>query len=178
MLVLQYYVIRATGTMTLILFTATVTLGLLNRSRVATDRWPRFVIDRIHRNASLLAAAFLAVHILSAVTDSFIAIPLTAAFIPLVHTYSTLGISAAAVACDLLLAVLISSLVKGRLGYGSWRAIHWLAYAAWPVALLHGIGNGIDRATPWMILIDLICVGSVLSALALRLLTVPRLEAV
>ena len=49
-----------------------------------------------------------------------------------------------AVSFDLLLAVLITSVLRRRLGYRSWRAVHWLAYASWPVAVIHGIGTGTD----------------------------------
>ena len=39
-------------------------------------------------------------------------------------------LSLGTVAFDLLLAVLLSSLVRDRLSYRAWRAVHWLAYAA------------------------------------------------
>ena len=31
-----------------------------------------------------------------------------------------------------------------RLGLRTWRAVHWLAYLCWPVALVHGLGTGSD----------------------------------
>jgi sulfoxide reductase heme-binding subunit YedZ len=123
---------------------------------------------------ALLAVVFLVIHIVTAVTDDFVSVPLLAAFVPFSAGYRPLWTSFGAVACDLLLAIVITSLLRARLGYRSWRAIHWLAYAAWPLAVAHGIGNGTDAFTVWMLAIDAACVASVLAALILRLVTVPK----
>ena len=165
----QWYAIRATGVVTLGLFTFTVVLGLLNRSRVATVRWPRFVIDRLHRDSSLLAVVFLTLHIATSVTDRFVAINLVDAVFPFHSAYRPLWVGLGAVAFDLLVALIVTSLIRVRLGVKLWRGIHWLAYAAWPVAVVHGIGIGTDSGRLWMVAIDVICIGSVLGALALRL---------
>lgn len=174
---IHWYAIRAAGAVTLILFTLTVVMGLLNRSRVATDRWPRFVIDRVHRNVALLAVVFLAIHIVTAVTDSFVAVPLVSVFLPFAHSYSPFWVGLGAVACDLLLAILVTSLLRARLGFRAWRWVHWLGYVAWPVAVAHGIGNGTDHFASWMLAIDVACVAAVLGALAVRVIMAPRWQA-
>ena len=56
-----------------------------------------------------------------------------------------------------------------RLGHRIWRAVHWLAYACWPVALVHGLGTGSDSSQAWMLGIDLIAIASVVAALCWRL---------
>jgi methionine sulfoxide reductase heme-binding subunit len=172
---IQWYLMRATGVVALALLTVTVVLGLLNRSRVTSERWPRFVIDRVHRNASLLAVVFLCVHIATAATDSFVAVDLVDAFIPFGGTYRPLWVGLGAVAVDLLVAVIVTSLVRVRLGVKTWRGVHWLAYLAWPVAVTHGLGMGTDSGQPWMLVIDAICIGSVLAALGIRVTTPVRL---
>jgi len=128
---IQWYVIRASGVVALGLLTVTVVLGLLNRSRVTSDRWPRFVIDRLHRNASLLAIAFLCVHIVTAITDTWVSVRLVDVFIPFRGTYRPLWVGLGATAVDLLAAVIVTSLVRVRLGVKTWRGVHWLAYLAW-----------------------------------------------
>ena len=35
---------------------------------------------------------------------------------------------------DLVAAIVITSLLRRPLGHAAWRGVHWLAYAAWPVA--------------------------------------------
>lgn len=61
----------ATGLVALLLLTATVVLGITSAGRLATPRWPRFVIAAIHRNLSLLSVVFLGVHIATAVIDPY-----------------------------------------------------------------------------------------------------------
>lgn len=58
-----WYLTRSTGAVTLILLTLSVALGVANVRRAQTEQVPRFVFDAVHRNASLLAIAFLFVHI-------------------------------------------------------------------------------------------------------------------
>jgi predicted ferric reductase len=172
---IQWYVMRASGVVALALLSVTVVLGLLNRSRVASDRWPRFVIDQLHRNASLLAVVFLCIHIVTAVTDRFVAVGLVDALIPFHSSYRPFWVGLGAVAVDLLVAVIVTSLVRVRLGVRAWRGVHWLAYLAWPVAVAHGLGIGTDSGQLWMLAIEAICIGSVLAALALRLTAPVRL---
>jgi sulfoxide reductase heme-binding subunit YedZ len=173
----QWYVMRASGVVALTLLTLTVVLGLLNRSRVATYRWPRFVIDRLHRNASLLAVVFLCVHIVTAVTDAFVPVSLLAAVIPFQGSYRPFWVGLGAVAVDLLAAVIVTSLLRVRLGVKGWRGVHWLAYVAWPVAVAHGLGIGTDSGQVWMLAIEAVCIGSVLTALAIRVSGLMRLAA-
>jgi hypothetical protein len=86
-----------------------------------------------------------------------------------VSSYRTLWLGLGTVAADLLLALVITSLVRRRLGYRAWRGVHWFAYACWPVALLHGLGTGTDARSTWMLLLTIACVGAVLLAVAGRL---------
>jgi hypothetical protein len=137
--------------------------------RWSTPRWPRFVVDSLHRNVSLLAMAFLAVHILTSVLDSFAPISLLDAFIPFTGTYRPFWLGLGAVAFDLLLAVTITSLLRQRMGFASWRAIHWLTYASWPIALLHGFGTGSDvKSGGWLLAISVACLAIVVAAVLAR----------
>jgi sulfoxide reductase heme-binding subunit YedZ len=114
---------------------------------------PRFVWDAVHRNASLLAVAFVVVHIVTSVLDGFAPISLVDTVIPFGSSYRPIWLGFGAVAFDLLVAVAATSLVRRRLGYQTWRAVHWAAYASWPVALIHGLGTGSDTKSGWMLLV-------------------------
>jgi hypothetical protein len=164
-----WYLARGTGAVSLLLLTAVVVLGVMGPLRVAAPRWPRFAIDTLHRDLSLLVIAVLVVHIATSVLDSFAPIKLLDAVIPLTSRYRPLWIGLGALAFDLLLALTITSLVRRRLGYGAWRAIHWLAYASWPVAVLHGLGSGSDTKAAWMLLITAACLAAVLVAVMIRI---------
>jgi sulfoxide reductase heme-binding subunit YedZ len=165
-----WYLSRGTGVVAQVLLTASVVLGVLGSMRfTAAPRWPRFTIDALHRDVSLLVLAVLAVHILTSVVDSFAPIKLIDAVVPLVSTYRPLWMGLGALAFDLVLALVITSLVRRRLGYRAWRAVHWLAYASWPVAVLHGLGTGSDVKAWWMLLVTVACVAAVLIAVGARL---------
>jgi methionine sulfoxide reductase heme-binding subunit len=165
---ISWYLTRASGTVALILLTASIVVGVAAIARLRGPGVPRFVVDGIHRTASLLAVAFLVLHIITAVLDSFASISLVDAVIPFVGSYRPLWLGLGAVAFDLLLAVAITSLVRDRMGHGTWRGIHWLAYAAWPVAVLHGLGTGSDVHQGWMQVITVACIAAVLAAIVGR----------
>ena len=93
---------------------------------------------------------FLAVHIVTAVLDSFAPISLLDAVIPFAGSYRPLWLGLGAVAFDLLLAVDDHQPARERLGHRAWRAVHWLAYACWPLAVVHGLGTGSDVHQAWM----------------------------
>ena len=167
-----WYVTRATGLVSLVLLTASVLLGLLTAGRFSSQRWPRFLTQGMHRNVSLLVLVFLAMHIASTVLDSYTSISLTAAFVPFTSSYKPLWLSLGAVALDLLVALVVTSLARGRLGYRAWRRLHWLAYACWPVAVGHGLGIGTDRSVTWVIALTVACVGCVGATATWRIFTV------
>jgi methionine sulfoxide reductase heme-binding subunit len=163
-----WYLTRSTGTMALILLTLSMVLGVIDVGRYTTTRMPRFVIDGMHRTVSLLAVVFLVVHIVTAALDSFASIAVSDAVVPLVGSYRPLWLGLGAASFDLMLAVAITSLVRRRLGYRAWRLTHWLAYALWPLALLHTLGTGSDVKQGWMIAITGGCLVAVLSGVCVR----------
>jgi sulfoxide reductase heme-binding subunit YedZ len=165
----DWYLTRASGAVALILLTLTIVIGVAAVGRAESRRWPRFAVDAQHRSVSLLAFVFLIVHIATAVLDSFAPISLPDAIIPFVGAYRPLWLGLGATACDLLLAVAVTSLVRDRLGHRSWRAVHWLVYAAWPVAVVHGLGTGSDVQQPWMTVVYLACGAAVAFATLARI---------
>jgi predicted ferric reductase len=170
-----WYATRAAGLVSLLLLTVSVLLGILTVGRFASQKWPRFLSQGLHRNISLLVLVFLILHVGTTVVDTYTSIPLTAAFIPFASSYKTAWLSLGAVALDLLIAVVATSLVRKHLGHRSWRRVHWLAYACWPVAVAHGVGIGTDRSATWVIVLSMACVLSVLAVATWRLVTAARL---
>lgn len=163
-----WFLTRGTGAVALVLLTVSVVLGVVGSLRVSGVRWPRFAIEALHRDVSLLVIVVLIVHIATSALDSFAPISLTAAVIPFISSYRPVWLGLGALSFDLLLAIVITSLVRRRLGYERWRAIHWLAYASWPIAVLHGLGTGSDTQQPWMLALTAACVAAVAAAVCLR----------
>jgi len=164
-----WYATRATGVMALVLLTATVALGIAGVSRLSSPRWPRVITAGLHRNLSLLVAAFVVVHVLTTVLDTYVSISLAALVVPFVSSYRPVWLSLGTIAFDLILAIVITSLFRARLPYRAWRAVHMLAYVSWPVALWHGLGTGTDSRLPWLLALDALCVLVAAGALLWRL---------
>jgi sulfoxide reductase heme-binding subunit YedZ len=168
-----WYSSRATGLVSLLLLTGTVVLGALNTGRLALPGWPRFVVSAVHRNLSLVAVAFLAVHVTTAVIDPYAGIGWLDAVVPFGSVYRPLWLGLGAVAGDLFIAVLVTSLLRQRIGVRRWRLVHWASYACWPVAVLHGPGTATtDRHTTWIVALELSCVAAVTAAAAWRVFSV------
>jgi hypothetical protein len=164
-----WYATRATGVVALILLTVTVILGIAGTARFTAPGLPRVVTAGLHRNISLLVIGLVAVHVVTTVMDSYVSIGLASAVIPFSSDYRGFWLGLGAVAFDLLIAVALTSLLRDRLSYRAWRAVHWLGYACWPIALWHGLGTGTDSRLSWLLAIDVLCVAGVAGALWWRL---------
>jgi predicted ferric reductase len=167
---IAWYLTRSTGAVSLLLLSAAVALGVADVRRFASPAWPRFVVDTLHRNVSLLALLFLVFHILTAVLDTFAPVSLLAAFVPFISPYRPFWLGLGAVAFDLLLAVILTSLLRRRVGQTTWRFVHWLVYACWPIALLHSVGTGSDVKSAWLLALAVVCLLVVLASVLARTL--------
>lgn len=164
-----WYATRASGIMALVLLTATMVLGLVTTNRVKARNWPGFVQQELHRRISIIAVVFLAIHVLTSVLDTFVSISWLSIVIPFTSSYGRFWVGVGAISLDLMLAVFVSSLVRQRIKPGTWRALHWLAYASWPVALAHTFGMGTDAGEAWVIAVGVLCVAAVAAGLVWRL---------
>jgi sulfoxide reductase heme-binding subunit YedZ len=144
-----WYLTRGSGLMSLVLLTGAVALGVLTTAGWRATWWPRFLTLGVHRNLSLLAVVSLLVHIASTIADGFAPIGWWDAIIPFHSPYRPLWLGLGAIAVDLLAAVVVTSLLRRHLSLTLWRAVHWTTWAAWPVAVLHGLGTGSDTTHRW-----------------------------
>jgi methionine sulfoxide reductase heme-binding subunit len=164
-----WYLTRSTGIVALVLLTATMVLGVLTSGRIVTEQWPGFTWQDLHRRLSLLAVIFLGFHIATTVADGYVPVGWVSAIVPFTSPYRRLWLGLGTLAVDVLLAVGISSLLRSRIRASSWRALHWLAYLCWPLAVAHGLGIGTDAGTEWVLVVVAVCVASVVGSVAWRL---------
>jgi sulfoxide reductase heme-binding subunit YedZ len=135
---------RVSGFISLALFTASVLLGILTRSGRPLLVLPRFSVALLHRNFALLAAAFLGLHAKLHPVD---------VLVPFLGSYRPFWQGLGTVALDLVLAIVITGLLRHKIGPRAFKAVHWLSYAMWPVALAHAIGNGTDGTGTWFLVL-------------------------
>ncbi|MFF7408839.1 ferric reductase-like transmembrane domain-containing protein [Streptomyces lydicus] len=164
-----WYASRAGGTLALLLLTATVVLGIVSGGRARPRRFGRFELGVLHRNLSLLTLVFLGVHVVTAVLDPFVHLGWAVSVVPFGASYRPLWLGLGTAGLDLLLAVAVTSALRRRLGVRRWKAVHWLAYAAWPLAVFHGVGTGTDTRLPLQLWLYAGCLGAVVAAVWWRL---------
>jgi sulfoxide reductase heme-binding subunit YedZ len=163
-----WYASRATGVVALLLLTIVAVLGIMVTRRRRLPGLPRFATTSLHRSTSLLAVSFTIVHVVTAIADPYVTIGVAAAVIPLASAYKPLWLGLGAVSLDIMIALIVTSLARARLGRRRWRAVHWLAYASWPAAVLHGIGSGDDLHSGWLLALTVLCVAAVAAAACVR----------
>jgi DMSO/TMAO reductase YedYZ heme-binding membrane subunit len=171
-----WYASRSTGIICLLLMTGVMLLGILVNRQGRLPGLPRFAVTGLHRNLSVLAVVFLAIHVITAIVDPFVTIGLAATVVPLASPYRPAWIGLGAVSLDLMAAVLVTSIiaVRARLGRRGWKAVHWLAYACWPVALAHSLGSSGDLQSGPLLWLSAGCAAAVAVALGWRVTAARR----
>lgn len=164
-----WYVGRGTGVVSLLLLTVVMVLGVGSRSGRPVFGLPRFAVVALHRSASMMAVAFLAIHVFTLLLDPQAELRLVDLVLPFGASYRPLWMGLGTVGLDVMAAVVVTSLLRHRLGIRAWRAVHWLAYVSWPVAVLHTVGTGTDRSSWWLLALTGLSIGAVGTATLWRL---------
>jgi hypothetical protein len=133
----------------LVMFTLTMVLGITTRSGAQALGLSRFGVADLHKTASLTGTGLVAVHVGTPAVR-----PLRAAEAGRPRLPVPRGVPAAVAGprhprVDVLVLIVASSLLRHRIGPRAFKALHWSAYALWPVAFLHALGTGTDAGTVW-----------------------------
>lgn len=162
-----WYLNRSTGIVALVLMTLTLVLGVAVQRQARLPGLPRFGLVALHRNISLLSALVLVTHVVSAVVDSYVSIGWISALVPFTSGWRPVQVALGTLAADLLVLIVVTSLLRGRIPVRLWRGIHWTSYALWPLAFLHGLTVGTDLGSGWALAVALACAGAAGGATAL-----------
>jgi DMSO/TMAO reductase YedYZ heme-binding membrane subunit len=174
----DWYAARAAGLVAYMLLTGSVCIGLLLAGRVNARRWPRFALEDVHRFVGLLAGTFLGIHVLTIALDSFEPFGLADLFVPFAASYRPFWTALGVVAIELLAALAVSNRLRRRLGYRTWRRLHYAGFAIWGLATFHGLGAGSDADSIWVFSLYLAAITAVAALAAWRVsrLEGPRVE--
>src|SRR5262252_304459 len=159
-----WYAARASGVAAYVVLSVGLTLG----GKAQTRRWPRFSVEDVHRFGGLLVGSLLGVHILAIAGDSFLPFSLTQLLVPFTSSYRPLWTGLGIAAAELLLALAITNHYRKRLPYRFWRKAHYLNFAVWTMASLHGLMTGTDRGTTWLAIIYGVAVATVVMLMLWR----------
>jgi methionine sulfoxide reductase heme-binding subunit len=151
-----WFISRGTGVVTIVLLTFVVCLGVVTAGRRRPHGESATVVMGLHRWLSLGMLAFLGTHIVTAIADGFVSIGWLAVVVPFTSAYETLLVGLGTLGVDLLVAVMVTSYLRHRIPERRWRTIHWLSYAMWLFALVHGFAMG-SADQPGLRLVSLAC---------------------
>ncbi len=160
---------RGTGITALGFLTISLALGIATRSGRPLLILPRFAVSDVHRFAALAGTLLIALHLMLLFADPYAQLRLIDFVVPFLGAYRPLWLGLGTLACDLMAVVVITSLLRRRIGLRAFRAVHWLAYALWPLAFGHALGNGTDNGQVWFLSFAGVCALTVAGALIWRL---------
>jgi sulfoxide reductase heme-binding subunit YedZ len=168
----DWYAARAGGVVAYVLLTVGVLLGLAMASRSRLPGWPRFAVQDVHRFTGLLTGTFIAIHVVTIAIDAYLPFSLSSLLVPFTARYRPLWTGFGVVAMELLAALAVTNYLRNRheLRYGVWRRAHYLNFAVWTGATVHGLGAGTDRSTAWLLAVYAIAVPAVAGTTAWRFL--------
>jgi sulfoxide reductase heme-binding subunit YedZ len=166
----DWYAARAAGIAAYLVLTLVVTLGLSMAGKARSSKWPKFAVEDVHRFGGLLVGFFVAVHVLTIAIDSYLPFSLTQLLVPFTARYRPLWTGLGIAAAELLVALALTNHYRRRVPYRYWRRAHYLNFAVWTAATLHGIGSGTDRNAPWLIVLYAASAASVVTLVLWRAL--------
>lgn len=151
-----WFISRASGVVSVVLLTIVVCLGVVTAGRRRPHGTSATVVMGMHRWLSLGMLVFLAVHIVTAIVDGYVPIGWLAAVVPFTSGYQPLLVGLGTLGVDLLVVVMVTSYLRHRIRERDWRLVHWLSYAMWLVAVVHGFTMG-TTDEPGLRLVALAC---------------------
>lgn len=165
-----WYASRATGVISLILLSVVAILGIVVNRQGRLPGLPRFAVTGLHRSLSLLTVAFLGTHIVTAIADGYVHIPWLSTIVPFISAYERFWVGLGTVAVDLVVAVIVTSLLRARIRPVVWRAVHWLSYASYPVVVIHSLGASKDLRSGWLLALTMASVFAVVTVIGYRII--------
>lgn len=162
---------RGNGVVALAFMTVSVALGVATRSGRPLLALPRFAVSDVHRFVALSATLLVALHIGLLFLDPYAKLRVIDFVVPFLGAYRPLWQGLGTVAVDVLVVVVVTGLLRHRMGLRVFRVVHWATYLLWPIAMAHALGNGTDTGHVWFLAFAGGCALVVVAALVWRLRT-------
>ena len=93
----------------------------------------------------------MAIHVVAVAIDAWLPFSLASLVVPFTTRYRPIWVGLGIAAAELLVALAVTNHYRRRLTYRFWRRAHYLNFAVWTGATLHGLGSGTDRSSPWLL---------------------------
>jgi sulfoxide reductase heme-binding subunit YedZ len=142
--------IRASGLVAYVLLSLATAIGIAVRVRALDWLVKRAWVFETHQLTSFLALAFTALHVVLLLGNGHVPLGVWEILLPGASSWRPFASALGTIGLYLLALLVFSSYVRALIGQKAWRAIHYSAFLAWVVALVHGIGAGSDSTVPWV----------------------------
>jgi len=139
---------RVTGLSSYATLAIALVTGIALRTAVLDWLAANRALRSLHEFTTVLWIPLAALHVLSLLLDSTARVGVIDVLVPFHSSYGTLAIGVGALSLDLLLAVTVTALLKGRIRKDVWLWIHRLSYAAFALIFLHAVLSGTDFSDP------------------------------
>lgn len=146
---LPWYVTRVSALLAYLALTASVVYGLLLSTKILDRIAHRAVSFTLHQDLAAIGLALALVHGAVLMIDRSVPYSLLEVLIPFIGPYQPLWVGIGQIAMGLTVVVLFSFYVRRRIGQRAWRQIHYLSFAAFLAATVHGIMAGTDSGEAW-----------------------------
>lgn len=146
---IPWHAARAAGVVTYLMLWFSTVSGLASSSRIGRMMIPAAEVFDIHSFTAYLTMIALGVHIVSLLGDGWLSIPVSWVLVPGASDYRTFAVAAGVAAAYVAIAITVSFSLRQRLGVRNWRRLHYVAFPAYGLALLHGVYAGTDSSTVW-----------------------------
>lgn len=166
-----WIVARAAGITAYLMLTGSMLAGLALKSRALGKAARPAAVTDVHRSLAVGGLAALALHGAALVLDATVHVSPLALLVPGLIAYRPWWTATGVVAGEVMALVTLSFWARKRIGARLWRRLHWLAYAAFALATVHGLAAGSDTGRPWATGLYAGSVAAVVAATAWRALT-------
>ncbi|MEX2162431.1 MAG: hypothetical protein WD751_11035 [Anaerolineales bacterium] len=171
-----WYLSRGSALVSFAMLWFSMALGLTISNKLAR-LWPGgpAAFD-LHQYTSLLGLAFAVFHAVILLGDHYIAYSLGQILVPFASRgYKPTWVGLGQLGIYLWALVVFSFYVRQRIGGRTWRLLHFVSFAAFGLALAHGVTSGTDSASPWAVGMYWYAGSSLLFLALYRILVNPRL---
>lgn len=152
---LEWYMIRATGTVAYLLLYFSVLVGLFSQVQKKRKKKVNGVLY-LHEKLADWALILVGGHLGFLFIDSFIGFTWKELLIPFKSTYKPIPMALGTISLYFLIITMITSKVRKKIGYLRWRKLHALNPILYIMVTIHGLWIGTDFQGTILAVVNLI----------------------
>jgi len=139
-----WYLVRSSGTVAYLFLAASTIWGLAVSSQFLRDLVPGQLSLAMHNYLSWNAIGLTALHAVLLLFTSFMDFSVVNLLVPFTGPFSPFWVGMGIIGLYLMILTTLTFYIRGRIGYKTFHAIHYLTYGAFALSLLHSWFAGTD----------------------------------